>query len=111
MVNVLLRHALTETVRPDVPEFANHGGIGVEPARQMSILDQALDQVLKRSGPWFFVAATLIDVSDDVLQYLSYPSQCHVGVKRGYLEGFARSVLDLDQMIGKSVESVYQRFD
>ena len=72
--------SLAEVMCADVAQLADGLGVGVEPVREVAILDEPLDEVLQGAGAGRLVDPAHEHVPDDVLQHLAGPDQGHLRV-------------------------------
>ena len=106
LVYVGRRDPLAEVVRPDVAQLADGLRVGFEPGREVTVLDEPLDQALQGPGAGGLADPPHEHVPDYILQHFAGPDQCHLRVHHGTVDGLADTLPQFLELLGELVQAV-----
>ena len=92
----------------EIAEHADRVGVGLQPCRQVAVLDQPLQQVLQRPRPGRLVDPPLVDLANHPLQDLAGAGQGHLGVELGHQHGLADAVAKFGPLARELLQTLPQ---
>jgi len=104
LANVRFRHLSTKPVCADVSEHAHRATISLQSLGEVTVLDEPLEQVFKRTCPGRFLDPRFEDVAHNIFEDLAGPCERHLRVELGNLDSHLNALPKFGKPIRKPVD-------